>query len=75
MCGHNRPNNVQVIGPSHKFEMDKQSIVKVDISSGSTVQATDASGKTSSGTWFMAFEQALVVELDSGVRYVANMRY
>ena len=49
--------------------------MQVQIVSSDTVEATDSSGAKIKGTWNLVFEQALVVELENGMRYVANMRY
>ena len=46
----------------------------VKILDDTKVEAKDQSG-TQSGTWNIYFDQALVVELDNGNRYFADLRY
>ena len=72
MCGHSKPNVIEQVGKEALPEQDLEKVT-INISSSNTASGKDSSGQSFSGTWDLYFEQALVVELSNGSRYVANV--
>lgn len=86
VCTHQVPNRVQIIAEDYQFEMYPQTLWKVMIYDFTTVKAKNCKGLDEDqcmseindglgvvkGTWNIYFSQALVVELDNDMRFVAN---
>jgi hypothetical protein len=64
------PNAVQIITQDHKFSFANETLIKVKVVDESKVEANGVSG-----TWDILFDQSLVVSLDNGYRYTADLRY
>ena len=57
-----------------KWSFDAEEIWKVTLGSQYSVSASSGS-QSVSGTWTMMYDQALIVELDNGMRFVVYFRY
>jgi hypothetical protein len=65
---------VQILNREVKFNFEKENLMQVKILDDTKVEARDSNGVIA-GNWNIYFEQALVVELDNGLRYFADLRY
>ena len=74
ICTHKRPNHVQIVSASHKFQFAQEEVWKVKLLDGYRAQASNA-GQTYNGTWSTIYDQAFRVELDNGLRFLTNFRY
>jgi hypothetical protein len=73
VCGHSRPNSQnELISKEILPENDLERVV-IKITGEKSVEGTDAKGSAVTGSWNIYFEQALVVELSNGNRYMANV--
>lgn len=81
VCTHKIPNKLQVIGSSHQFLFQQEDIWKVRLIDHFKAEATVCKSKTQcdptviTGKWSTIYDQAFMVELDNGLRFIANFRY
>ena len=75
MCGHNFPNRVQIIDENYKFGFESEDKVQIHIRTSTKVRAEFSHGLKVDGTWDVLYDQALLVQLDNGQRFVANFRH
>ena len=74
------PNKVQIIGDSFAFQFSAQSQYKVKIVDESNVLAGECASSAdcafnSKGTWDILYQESLLVQLENGMRFIANMQY
>lgn len=74
ICTHKRPNHVQIISADHQFAFKNEEVYRVKLLDGYKVEA-QVGGSAVQGTWSTVYDQAFRVELDNGMRFVANFRY
>lgn len=81
ICGHLVPNKVQLVNKDHKFNFGSSDIYKVNIMDNYKAEALICKGgsqcasQTIKGKWTSIYDQAFNIELDNGVRLLANYRY
>ena len=85
VCTHQLPNKVQIIAEDFNFQLHNQSFYKVKIIDDKNVLAYRCPGhnkncnfdeaQAEKGTWDILYQQALVVQLDSGLRFISNFKY
>ena len=75
------PNKVQLVNKEHKFNFGSSDLYKVNILDNYKVEAllckdgTKCASETIKGKWTSVYDQAFNIELDNGVRLLANYRY
>ena len=81
LCTHDLPNGVQVIAPNHQFSFAAADTIKVNLKDNYEATASYcmdekcSSTQTVNGRWTTIYDQAVKVELNNGLRYLANFRY
>ena len=83
VCTHSLPNKIQFVSKSHEFLFEKEEVYKVQLLQDYKVQAIHCSagsqescqGEPIAGKWTAIYDQTINVELDNGIRFVANLRY
>ena len=76
VCGHNKPNSIQIIDQEYQFEMDPPfDVWKIKILDDDRVSAVKVGGSEVFGEWDILYDQTLVIQLSSGLRFVANFMY
>ena len=81
LCTHNVPNKVQVMNSGHEFKFDKEDVYRVNLMDNYKAEAVfckagqKCSEQVVKGRWTSIYDQAFNIELDNGMRFVANFRY
>lgn len=72
-----------MVNKSHKFQFAGEDIYRINLIEGYKAEAVVCKGgnkgqcdkKVINGKWTAIYDQALNIELDNGMRFVANLRY
>jgi hypothetical protein len=70
-----------LINKGHEWKFEKEDVYRVKLMDKHEVEATFCKGgsncesKTIAGTWSPIYDQALRVELENGLRFLANFKY
>lgn len=83
VCTHKIPNRVQVLSSEHKFAFQNEDAWQVMIHADYSAEARFCKGadlekcdrERVSGKWIAYYDQALLVELENDLRFIANFRY
>jgi len=81
VCTHKLPNKLQMIGKEHEFKFDKEDVWKVKLMDKSQAEAVLCKGGVTcgtdhvSGTWSTIYDQSFKIELENGLRFLANFKY
>lgn len=81
VCSHNIPNKVQVLSENFKFNFAGEDVYQVNLIDNYKAEAVfckdgaSCDGKVIQGKWTSIYDQAIDLELDNGIRFIANMRY
>ena len=82
VCTHSIPNKVQIVSEKHGFNFGKnQSLYNVNLMQDYKAEAVFCKKEGSCdktivhGKWTNIYDQAFDVELDNGLRFIANLRY
>ena len=81
ICSHTIPNKVQLVSKAHKFDFDASDSYKVNILKDFKAEALfckdgkDCEKQLIKGKWSMIYDQAFIIELDNGIRFLSNFRY
>ena len=81
VCTHEQPNKIQIVDAKHEFSFANQETLKVKLLDNykAEAQQCEAGGKCSEGViagkWSTVYDQAMKVDLDNGMRFLANFRY
>jgi len=80
VCTHKRPNHIQIVNKEHEWKFAKEDVWRVQLQDGYKALASQCSdgkceGAAVGGTWSTVYDQAMRVELDNGMRFLANFRY
>ena len=83
VCTHQIPNRVQVLSSDHKFSFKNEDAWQVMIHSDYSAEARfckdgnleKCEHNSIKGKWVAYYDQALLVELDNDLRFIANFRY
>ena len=75
MCTHNLANKVQLISKDHVFSFAQEDVWKVSLMDNYLVEATLNGGPLLKGKWSPVYDQAMVVTLENGQKFVTNFRF
>lgn len=80
VCTHTMPNKVQIIAQSFGFQFENQASWKVKVVDDSNVLAGECPSSADCqfnvrGTWDILYRESLLVQLENGMRFIANMKY
>lgn len=83
VCTHQLPNRVQLIDKDYKWQFATEDVWQVSLDLGYKATASFCPGGDLSkcgrekvhGKWQDYYDQAFLVELDNGLRFLANFRY
>ena len=82
VCTHSIPNKVQIVNEKHGFNFGKnQSLYNVNLMQDYKAEAVFCKKEGSCdktiihGKWTNIYDQAFDVELENGLRFIANLRY
>jgi hypothetical protein len=81
LCTHRVPNKVQLVNKDHQFTFQSEDIYRVNLLENYQAEAVFCpAGKkcgstTIKGHWTSIYDQAFNVELENGMRFLANYRY
>lgn len=81
VCTHKLPNKLQIIGSDHAFKFQSEDIWKVKLMDKYQVEAVfcknenDCEDHHVSGTWSTVYDQSFKIELENGIRFLANFKY
>ena len=79
VCTHRQPNLLQVIAEDHEFRFASEELYRIELLDEYKAQARycvdDICDEAIAGTWTTIYDQAFMVELDSGIRFLANFKY
>jgi len=81
VCTHKLPNKLQIISKDHDWKFGKEDLWRVKVMDKYLAEATFCKGgqkcesKKYAGTWSTIYDQAFRIELDNGLRFVANFKY
>lgn len=81
VCTHEVPNKLQVVEKDHQFSFAQEDLWKVKLMDKFQVEANFCKGGTEcepqhvTGTWSTIYDQAFQIQLDNGLRFLANFRY
>lgn len=73
MCGHSKPNTIELVDRKDALTDPDLDKITIKITGENSCEGTDSKGGQVSGSWDVYFEQAIVVELSNGMRYMANI--
>lgn len=83
LCTHAVPNKIQMVNKSHDFSFAGQDLYRINLIEGYKAEAVVCKGgdkancsqQVIKGKWTAIYDQALNIELENGMRFVANLRY
>ena len=75
VCTHSQSNKVQLLAADHKFSFANEEIIKVSLMDNYKVEASKEGSDVIKGKWSPIYDQAMMVELDNGLKFVTNFRY
>ena len=83
VCTHSLPNRVQILSSDHRFSFKNEDAWQVLIHADFSAEARFCKGgdlehcnrERVMGRWMAYYDQALHVELDNGLRFLANFKY
>jgi hypothetical protein len=83
LCTHSVPNKIQLVNKGHNFSFASEDTYRINLIEGYKAEAVFCKGgdkghcekKIINGKWTAIYDQALNIELENGMRFVANLRY
>ena len=83
LCTHTVPNKIQLVNKAHDFSFASEDMYRINLIEGYKAEAvfckggskTNCDKKVINGKWTAIYDQALNIELENGMRLMANLRY
>ena len=83
LCTHSVPNEIQLVNKGHNFHFAREDTYRINLIEGYKAEAVFCKGgdkghcdkKVIPGKWTAIYDQALNIELENGMRFLANLRY
>jgi len=75
------PNKLQVVGKQQKFAFAQEDVWKIKLMDKFQVEGilckdgVNCAQEHLTGTWSTIYDQAFKIELDNGLRFLANFKY